>query len=105
MSSIYGKLSKFLGGLPKQSVYAKLDPKVHTELHKEVGYELKKAGLPLRPNTEAAVAAEYFQRNPGAQEKAFEAVRRASETIDRKHGTNVSEVFKTVLDQKEFRAF
>jgi hypothetical protein len=53
----------------------------------------------------AGAARRYFEANPGSQEKAFEAVRRASETIDRKHGTNVTEVFKTVVDQKEFRAF
>ena len=44
-----------------------------------------------------------FANNPGSQQRAFEAVRRASEHVDRRYGTNATDYFWLNYAERRFR--
>ena len=88
-------IPKFLGGHERQFL-APLSKTAHAELHAVLRQGLKDAGftLPIGGRTGSTrMWMEEFVRNPGSQQRAFEAVRRASEHVDRRYGTNATDYF------------
>ena len=86
-------IPKFLGGVPRQ-ILTKLPDNVHREYHRVLSRELRSRGLNLpvggkRGSTQAW--REFFERNPGTQDNAFDAVLAASRSIDAQYGTKITQ--------------
>jgi hypothetical protein len=93
-------LPMFLGGEMKQ-LLARIPKSVHEEFHALLRQELRAAGF-TRPigTTQGSrqMWLEEFKRSPGSQGKAFDAVLKASRTIDEKHGTSLTQwVWKNLV--------
>jgi hypothetical protein len=70
-----------------------LPTSVHQEFHAKLRKELKSAGFTMPVGTVAGSGtrwARHFAQNPGSQAKAFDAVLKASATIDKKYKTNIT---------------
>jgi hypothetical protein len=94
-------IPKFMGGDKVQDALTKLPKPVHNEFHSLLRDELLKEGFPKNMMGGPAGSREnwlnYFMKNKGSQGKAFDAVRRASSTIDSKYGTNILQDFSQNL--------
>ena len=93
-------LPKFLGGDLDQ-IRAAIPRSVHKQFHDELRKELKAAGFDLPIGSPAGGTEKWlkhFGKNPGSQTKAFNAVLKASGTIDSQHGTNIGDfVIKNLM--------
>ncbi|MGI6417850.1 MAG: RHS repeat domain-containing protein [Thermoguttaceae bacterium] len=102
-SQLHHSLPKFLGGYCKQ-ILSKLSPSIHGEFHSLLAKELKAKGIPLNVSGVGGSMADwafYFQRNPGAQKKACDAVLDVSRRIDAKHGMAITQdVWQNLVEQK-----
>jgi len=100
-------LPKFLGGDIDQFT-ARIPRDVHVEYHAELRKELKKAGFTLTVGSKSGSTAAWYRHlsgNPRSQSEAFNAVLKASGTIDKKHGTNIGDIVIKNLMNDEFTYF
>jgi RHS repeat-associated protein len=100
-------IPKFLGGHEKQTLI-NLPSNVHTEFHSVLRTNLINAGfdLPIGGRTGSTQAWErLFRSTPGAQQRAFDAVRRASEHVDRRNGTSATRYFWNSIQNGDYFAW
>ncbi len=94
-------IPKFLGGDDVGQLYATIPRKVHHEFNSVLSSELKAAGLPLPVGGKKGAAPlweKLFTDHPELQEKAIDAILKASRAIDAKHGTSITEsVWKNII--------
>ncbi|HEY4309048.1 MAG TPA: hypothetical protein VGN12_06315 [Pirellulales bacterium] len=95
-------LPRFLGGDLKQ-LLSTIPKAVHDEFHAELRHELRASGFKLPIGSVRGSAAKWkalFASTPGSQGRAFDAVIRTSQRIDKRHKTSITKaVLKNLTDE------
>ena len=97
-------IPKFLGGFDNQ-VMSTIGRGHHILFHSALNHAFKANGIPLRGNSSRAAWANYFNRNPGAQAKAFDTLLGVARHFDAALGSSLYDDVVTNIIGGSFRSF